>query len=52
MESTSITPCKAPKMFHTGSFITLPSVLIFKLETERAAHDRKEDGFRMLGSAG
>lgn len=51
MESASITPCKAHKMFHTGSFITLPSVVIFKLETERAAYDREENDFRMLGSA-
>lgn len=50
MESASITPCKGCKMFHTGSFITLPSVLIFKLETERAAHDREEDDFRRLCS--
>lgn len=43
--------CKAPKMFHTGSFITLPSVPIFKLETGRVDYGREENDFRMLGSA-
>lgn len=51
MESTYFSPCKARKMFHTGSLITLPSVPIFKLWTGWAAYGREENDIKMPGSA-